>query len=247
MGHTGDGARDRLQLASLKKIPISRSAVSDASEPWATFSSMVLAKSPRIVPGAASAGLVAPIILRHSEIAFFALDDHRHDRAAGDETHQVVEKGLPLVLAVVALGGFTRDLHHLEFPDFETLALEPRNHFADQTALDAVRFNHCKSTFGCHKGGGYHGSGVGKRLCIDIFCKATRQHPVPSRKCFTRYFSLGPRYFSWFLLSDGFELPQVIQVVPGQKTHHVVDGVDTFKRIVDVRVPVLQVKGDEQR
>ncbi len=66
----GNGARVRGQLASPKKMPISRSAVSAASEPWATFSSMVLAKSPRIVPGAASAGLVAPIILRHSEIAF---------------------------------------------------------------------------------------------------------------------------------------------------------------------------------
>ena len=46
---------------SEKNIGISRSALATLSEPWTTFSSITSPKSPRIVPGAASAGLVAPI------------------------------------------------------------------------------------------------------------------------------------------------------------------------------------------
>src|SRR5918997_4207744 len=44
-----------------KKRPSSRSALSGESEPWTRLSGMLRARSPRIVPGAASAGLVAPI------------------------------------------------------------------------------------------------------------------------------------------------------------------------------------------
>jgi len=40
--------------------------VLEVAEPWITFSSMVVAKSPRMVPGRASLGWVAPIILRTS-------------------------------------------------------------------------------------------------------------------------------------------------------------------------------------
>jgi len=46
-------------------MEISRSADSGLSEPWITFSSMIRPKSPRMVPGAASAGLVAPMSERH--------------------------------------------------------------------------------------------------------------------------------------------------------------------------------------
>src|SRR5690606_14094096 len=55
---------------SLKKNAISFFAVSGASEPCTTFSSTVSAKSARIVPGAASFGLVAPITSRFFAIAF---------------------------------------------------------------------------------------------------------------------------------------------------------------------------------
>ena len=47
-----------------KKIPISRAADSAESEPWTRFSESVLPRSPRIVPGGASAGFVAPIMVR---------------------------------------------------------------------------------------------------------------------------------------------------------------------------------------
>src|SRR5690606_18806857 len=61
--------RVRAQISSaLKKNAISFFAVSAASEPCTTFSSTVFAKSARIVPGAASFGLVAPITSR-----FFAM------------------------------------------------------------------------------------------------------------------------------------------------------------------------------
>ena len=47
-----------------KKSAISRAADSGPSEPWTRFSVVSSARSPRIVPGAASLGFVAPMILR---------------------------------------------------------------------------------------------------------------------------------------------------------------------------------------
>ena len=53
------------------------------------------ARSPRIVPGAASRGLVAPIRLRTTfHVSATALDHHRDQRAAGDERHEVAEERL---------------------------------------------------------------------------------------------------------------------------------------------------------
>ena len=52
------------QARSGKKRAISRSADSGASEPWIRFSPISMARSPRMVPGAASTGLVAPIRVR---------------------------------------------------------------------------------------------------------------------------------------------------------------------------------------
>ena len=137
-------------------MPISRSAVSGASEPCATFSSIVEAKSPRMVPGAASLGFVAPIILRHSKITFSHLDDHRYDRAAGDKRDKPLKKRFTLVLAVVPFGGFTRDLHEFHADDTKAFGLEPPDHFADQTAFDAVGFYHCVGEFCSHNESAYH-------------------------------------------------------------------------------------------
>jgi len=47
--------------SSGNQIPISRSADSSESEPWTILKVTSNAKSPRIEPGAASTGLVAPI------------------------------------------------------------------------------------------------------------------------------------------------------------------------------------------
>ena len=56
-----------------KKKAISDSAVSGASDPWTEFSVMLAANSALIVPGAASLGLVAPMIFLLTEIAFSPL------------------------------------------------------------------------------------------------------------------------------------------------------------------------------
>ena len=48
---------------------ISRSADSGESEPWTRLSGIDIARSPRIVPGSAFAGFVAPIVLRMVAIA----------------------------------------------------------------------------------------------------------------------------------------------------------------------------------
>ena len=51
-------------------MPISRSADSSESEPWTMLKVTSRAKSPRIEPGAASTGLVAPISCRAAGTAF---------------------------------------------------------------------------------------------------------------------------------------------------------------------------------
>ena len=57
-------AAPQAEARSGKKIAISRAADSGESEPCTRFSVSSTPKSPRIVPGSASAGLVVPIILR---------------------------------------------------------------------------------------------------------------------------------------------------------------------------------------
>ena len=58
------GGRERAQASPGKKISISRAADSGPSEPWMRFSVSSTARSPRIVPGGASAGLVGPMSVR---------------------------------------------------------------------------------------------------------------------------------------------------------------------------------------
>src|SRR5690606_2424207 len=65
--HRGDQPTISL---SLKKNRISCAAVSGASEPCTELASMDSAKSARMVPGAASFGLVAPITSRFLATAF---------------------------------------------------------------------------------------------------------------------------------------------------------------------------------
>jgi hypothetical protein len=55
---------ERAQASSGKKRPASRAADSFESEPWMRFCPTSTAKSPRIEPGAASSGFVAPITWR---------------------------------------------------------------------------------------------------------------------------------------------------------------------------------------
>ena len=53
------------QLHAAKKYPISKAAVSGASEPCVALRSMDVPKSLRSVPASAFAGSVAPIAVRH--------------------------------------------------------------------------------------------------------------------------------------------------------------------------------------
>jgi len=54
---------------SANQSPISRSADSGESEPWTRLFGIASANSPRSDPGSASAGFVAPIVLRAVAIA----------------------------------------------------------------------------------------------------------------------------------------------------------------------------------
>ena len=60
-----------------------------------------IAKSPRIEPGAASSGFVAPMTWRAAVDRLVALEDHRDERARGDELDELAEERLALVLGVV--------------------------------------------------------------------------------------------------------------------------------------------------
>src|SRR5215203_6518836 len=53
-----------------KKSPISRCALSVASDPWIKFRPVINPRSPRIVPGAASTGFVFPMVDRVTATAF---------------------------------------------------------------------------------------------------------------------------------------------------------------------------------
>ena len=74
--------RLRQSPSSGKKSPISRAADSAESEPCTRLNVTSSAKSPRIEPGAASSGLVAPISWRAAVDRLVSLEHHRDERAA---------------------------------------------------------------------------------------------------------------------------------------------------------------------
>ena len=92
------------ELIAGNQSPISRSADSGESEPCTRLSGIESARSPRIVPGAASAGFVAPIVLRHDRDRALALEHERERRRRGDEVDELAEERLLAVLGVVLLG-----------------------------------------------------------------------------------------------------------------------------------------------
>ena len=83
----GGGPVLRRARASPKKKPISKRAVSGASEPWMALRSMLAAKRLRMVPSAAFAGLVAPITSRSFAMASSRSSDQT-TRALGHELDQ---------------------------------------------------------------------------------------------------------------------------------------------------------------
>ena len=133
--------------------PISRSAVLSESEPCTRLNVTSSAKSPRIDPGTASIGLVAPIRDRAAGHRVLPLQHHRDQRPARDELDQVGEERLARVLAVVLLGELAVDLHQLQRRDAQALALEARDDLAGQAALERVRLHEDQGPATCGAGG----------------------------------------------------------------------------------------------
>ena len=84
-----------------------------------------VAKSPRIVPGSASAGFVAPIVFAHRRDRALALDDERPRRRGGDERDELAEERLLAVLGVVLLAELRVDAEELAADDGEATPLDP--------------------------------------------------------------------------------------------------------------------------
>ena len=122
-----------------KKISISRAADSALSEPWMRFSVSSTARSPRIVPGGASAGLVGPISVRTIfQVSARAGDDHDHGRAPADELDEVAVEGLAGVLGVVPARRLGIDRAQLSRHDAKALSLESADDLADQTPFHGI-------------------------------------------------------------------------------------------------------------
>ena len=88
-----------------KNSAISRAADSGPSLPCTRFSVSSIARSPRIVPGAASRGFVVPMSVRITFQASGPSTTIATKRRTRDERNEVVEERLPVVLGVVPFGG----------------------------------------------------------------------------------------------------------------------------------------------
>ena len=112
------------------------------------FCAVSSAKSPRIVPGAASCGRVAPLIARTTAIAFGPSSASATSGAGDDELDEPGEERLLAVRRVVALGEVAVDADQLEPDELEAAFLVAREDPADQLALDAVGLDEDEGSFG---------------------------------------------------------------------------------------------------
>ena len=114
------------------------------------------ARSPRIVPGWAWAGLVAPIVLRTT--CHVPTGPSTTASSTGLRVMCVDEalvKGLPHVLAVVATSGFLVEVAELGARQAEATALQAPDYLADEPSFDGVRLADDQGAFelfGSHKG-----------------------------------------------------------------------------------------------
>src|SRR5262249_17973017 len=74
----------------------------------------------------------------HDLVGVGTLDDHRDQRRSRDESDEIAEERLAVVLRVVLFGRGLVELAELEGDDAQLLALEPGDNLADETALHAV-------------------------------------------------------------------------------------------------------------
>ena len=93
--------RDGHRRPSGKNSCSSRRALFRESEPWTTFSERSVARSPRIVPGAESAGFVAPISAADAGDRVLAADGEREHGPGGDEVDELAVERLASMLGVV--------------------------------------------------------------------------------------------------------------------------------------------------
>ena len=99
------------------------------------------AKSPRIEPGLASSGFVAPITCRAASIADSTLEHHRYERAGGDEADELLEERLALVLGVVLARELAGHRHLPQRRQAQALALEAGDDLAGQVAGKGIRLD----------------------------------------------------------------------------------------------------------
>ena len=111
------------------------------------FCAVSSAKSPRIVPGAASCGRVAPLIARTTAIAFGPSSASGDERRRRDEVDQAREERLLAMRGVMALRQRALDVDELEPDDLEPALLVPRQDPTDQLALDAIGLHEDEGAF----------------------------------------------------------------------------------------------------
>lgn len=114
-------------------------------------------KSPRIVPGAESAGLVSPSIytirahktyLTSGLDGILSLPDHSDDRATSHVLDKRREEGLLGEISVMCLKEGLGCDELGESGELEALCLETLDDFSDESSLDAVWLNHDVSSMG---------------------------------------------------------------------------------------------------
>ncbi len=132
------GRREDQPVSSGNQSAISRSADSSESEPCTRLKVTSRARSPRIEPGAASSGSVAPIDLARRVDGLVALEHRGDERPPGDELDQLAEEGLLGVLGVVATGEVLVDVELAQGDDPQALALEARQDLTGEPALERV-------------------------------------------------------------------------------------------------------------
>ena len=106
-----------------------------------------IAKSPRIEPGAASSGFVAPMSWRAALTASWPSRTSGDERAAGDEVHELAEERPLGVLGVVRLGRVARRDEVLEGDDLQALALEAGDDLAGEAPREGVGLDEDEGAF----------------------------------------------------------------------------------------------------
>ena len=134
------GATGRFQPAEPgKKIRISRSAEASESLPWIRFSVRSRPKSPRIVPGAAAAGSVAPMRSRTILPDIPGALHHGHQRRPpAHEGDQVLVEPLADVLGVMAGERVGVEGAQLGRGQSQAFALQAAQDLADEAPFDRV-------------------------------------------------------------------------------------------------------------